>query len=219
MKPSIVLIAAAASAVAAFAASPALAQSSVGFSISVGNRGYYSPYYGGSYSRYLPFYDDYGYSRAAQRACRRDPYCSGYGYRSAYPYYAAPVYAPPVVTYRQTYEARDNYDPLPRWRAIAPQSGPYQDQADGAYDQPYTVDLYEQPIAQQPNAGAAGAPPVSPEGAVRYDLAQRGYVASDFTNSGSYDAPQFQAYPDSGAAQSYISGAEDPNDVLLGGPR
>jgi hypothetical protein len=205
---------------------PAAAQSSFSVGVSVGNSGYHGPY-GRSY---------YGYPYRPGRAWRswdRDPWRSGYGY----PYYApAPVYvAPPVVTY----ETRRRYDPMPRWREVAPRAG--YDVYDDYYDDRRRYDSYEpyrgepadsgryepyreQPVDQGGYAIAGEAPPVTPDGMVRYDLSQRGYIASDFEPAARYDqsAVRYDQYEagGAGAAESYIrTPSQDPNDVLLGGPR
>jgi hypothetical protein len=224
MKTALALTAAAVALAAAVV--PAAAQSSFSVGVSVGNGGYYGPYGRSSY----------GYPYRPGRAWRswdRDPWRSGY----AYPYYApAPVYtAPPVVTY----ETRRRYDPMPRWREVAPRAG-YNDydDYDDYYDDRRRYDSYEryrgepadrtydyepyepyrgQPVDQGNYATAGEAPPVTPDGMVRYDLSQRGYVASDFEPAARYD--QYQS-GGAGAAESYIrTPSQTPDELLLGGPR
>lgn len=230
-------LAAAAALAALAAASPAAAQSRFSVGVTVGNGGYYSPYYGG---RYYGYGDYYPYSRAANRACLRDPWCSGSFYdRWGGPFYGpAPVYAPPPVV---AYERTERYDPLPRWREIAPREGyrePYNERYAPYYDEPYDdgrtyryEDVPARAYESAPAYGAAGGDaPVTADGAVRYDLAQRGYAASDFAGETGYNAaadPQYappvrydQIRGGGDVAESFIrTPSQDPDDLLLGGPR
>lgn len=215
MKTVLGLGVAAASAAVLFGfAAPAQAQSSWSFGLSIGNGGYYSSPYYPRYSRWDdPFYRPYYRSRRVWR----DPV-----YYGPYPYYAPPpvyVTPPPVVVY----ETRDRYDPLPRWREMAPNGYGYG--YDNGYYQPYSGEpdydsgIYSEPY--QSYAQSSAAPATTQSGAVRYDLVQQGYSADELQSyRESLNRSGYQPYSGSGgAADSYIRGANDPNQALLGGPR
>ncbi len=218
---------------------PAEAQSrtstSFSFGLSVGD-----PYY-----RYRSAWNDpwmrdpwfYGAPRRGVRSswsCLNDPFC----YRPARSVWRGPVYAPPPVYMAPPpvviYDSRDMYDPMPRWRAVAPQTSTYQQPYQ---QQPWQQPAQQQPIYQQPYyAGAArpfGEPPATMGDGVRFDLVQQGYTASDLGTGYNpaydpYGAAPGVRFDQSGGYNGYNPGAADsyirdpwasPNDTLLGGPR
>ncbi|GEM_PF-4340159 len=223
MKTLLGVTAAAAALGLAGAAAPAAAESSVSFGLTVGNGGYYSAprygYYGSRYSRGWPS----RYDRSFRRSCAYDPWCSPgyYGYRSRY-YAPAPVYAPPPVV---VYETHERYDPMPRWRSVAPQDGYYGPRGDYRdYDRNAGQDIYREPYraqsyqtqTYQTQAYASGGAPTQ-GGAVRFDLAQQGYTAADL--GGGYTAPSYDPYANSSYdpyASGYSTGGAVRYDQLGG---
>lgn len=218
MKTAMWLAAAGAALALSGLAAPAQAQTrtSWSFGVTVGSGGYYSPWRGS-------YYDRYYYDRRDWRSCRYDPWCDPFYSRSYRPY---PTWAPPSVYYAPppvvVYETRDRYDPLPRWREMAPRDYGYSEYGYSAQDYSYAAPDYGQPIYREPLPSAA--PPATLNGAVRYDLAQQGYSADELQSyrdslarSGYDPRPYSQG---DGVAQSYIRGsAANPDQSLLGGPR
>lgn len=219
MKTAMWLAAAGAAAMLFGLAAPAQAQTGWSFGVTVGSGGYYSSPWRGSY------YDRYYYGRRTWSSCRYDPWCDPYFNR---PYRSYRTWAPPPVYYAPppviVYETRDRYDPLPRWRDMAPRDYGYSGYGYGypaqeySYAAPdYSADIYREPLP-------AAAAPATLNGAVRYDLARQGYSADEvqsyrdsLTRSGYDPRPYSQS---NGVAQSYIRGsAADPDRALLGGPR